>query len=202
MRPRSVLHAAPLLLAALLVGAAAPIAAQGCADVEGFDRLDFWIGEWDVLAGDRPVGRNRIEKILGGCAVTETWTGAGGGEGRSLFYYLPRSGEWKQVWVTDTATRVGGVKEKSLVDVLEGGALRFQGRVADAAGQLWYDRTTLTPLPGGRVRQHLEISSDGQTWETIFDAVYVRAGARAGAGTAAGDGPGRDSTSVSHPPLG
>jgi hypothetical protein len=37
------------------------------------------------------------------------------------------------------------------------------------------DRTTLTPLGGGEVRQHIEVSSDrGATWRSSFDAVYRR----------------------------
>lgn len=78
--------------------------------------------------------------------------------------------------MTNTATRTAGVKEMSLVEVLDDGALRFQGRIPDAAGELWYDRTTLTPLPDGNVRQVIEVSGDGETWETTFDALYVRRG--------------------------
>jgi hypothetical protein len=38
------------------------------------------------------------------------------------------------------------------------------------------DRTTLTPLPGGRVHQVIEISRDaGKTWEIAFDAEYRQA---------------------------
>jgi hypothetical protein len=41
------------------------------------------------------------------------------------------------------------------------------------------DRTTLTPLADGRVRQVIERSSDGgTTWTTGFDAMYVRAGTK------------------------
>lgn len=151
-----------------------PLAAQEpCADTPGFDRLDFWVGEWDVLVDGRQVGTNRITRILDGCAVSEEWVGQGGSRGRSLFYYLPRSDEWKQVWVTTTATRTGGVKEKSLVEELDDGSLRFQGTVRASDGALWQDRTTLTPLDGGRVRQLIEISADGTEWQTTFDAVYV-----------------------------
>lgn len=164
-------HFLPALLLAL--SPATGVAQQPCADTDGFDRLDFWVGEWDVLVDGRQVGSNRITKILSGCAVTEEWTGQGGSEGRSLFYYLAGSDEWKQVWVTNSATRTGGVKEKSLVAVLDDGSLRFQGRIPDASGTLWYDRTTLTPLDGGRVRQLIEISEDGVAWQTTFDAVYV-----------------------------
>lgn len=160
----------PILLLALLPPTI--LAQEPCADTEGFDRLDFWVGEWDVMSDGRQVGTNRITKILDGCAVTEEWVAQGGGEGRSLFYYLPRSDEWKQVWVTSSATRIGGVKEKALVAVLDDGSLRFQGRIPDSSGALWYDRTTLTPLDGGRVRQLIEISEDGVAWQTTFDAVY------------------------------
>lgn len=167
----------PLLLVAAVVAVSPPAAAQApCGDSPGFERLDFWVGEWNVFVGEQQVGTNRISKILDGCAVAEEWRSAGGGEGRSLFYYLPWSGEWKQVWVTARATRTGGVKEKTLIDELEGGGVRFQGRLPDADGVLWYDRTTLTPLPDGTVRQVIEISRDGETWETTFDAVYVRRG--------------------------
>lgn len=167
-----------LVVAALLAAPKAVAAQQPCEELEGFHRLDFWVGEWDVRMGDRQVGTNRITKILNGCAVREEWTGAAGGEGQSLFYYLPSSDEWKQVWVTSTATRVGGVKEKALVATLDDGSLQFQGQIPDSEGTLWYDRTTLTPLEGGRVRQLIEISQDEETWETTFDAVYVPADGR------------------------
>ena len=75
--------------------------------------------------------------------------------------------------MTTTATRTGGLKEKSLVEELDDGSLRFQGTVGAADGALWQDRTTLTPLDEGRVRQHIEISPDGTEWQTTFDAVYV-----------------------------
>lgn len=172
--PRSPCGPVAGLLLALLVATAAPGSAQQpCGETPGFDALDFWVGEWDVFVDEQQVGTNRISKILDGCAVTEEWRSVDGGEGRSLFYYLPWSGEWKQVWVTARATRMGGVKEKTLVDVLDEGALRFRGRLPDATGDLWYDRTTLTPLPDGRVRQVIEVSRDGESWDTTFNAVYV-----------------------------
>lgn len=176
------MHPTLLLLAASLLGATlTPLQAQAqaappaCADVPGFAELDFWLGEWVVRVGEQEVGRNRIEKVLGGCAVEEHWTGAGGQRGQSLFYFVPALEEWRQVWVTETATGTGGVKEKRLVERLAGGGVRFQGEVPVAGGGSYLDRTTLTPLDGGRVRQHIEISTDGgATWRTTFDAVYAR----------------------------
>lgn len=172
--------AATIALALLVASAAAPAARADspvpppCGEVDGFHRLDFWLGRWDVRVDGTSVGRNVIESVLDGCAVTESWTSAGGDEGRSLFYYLPATDTWKQVWVTGSATRAGGVKEKTLVARLDDGGLRFRGRIALVGGGDYLDRTTLTPLDGGRVRQHIEISrDDGATWTTTFDAVYV-----------------------------
>lgn len=160
-------------------GAAAPPPtgapqAAGCAAAPGYDALDFWVGEWSVQVDGAQVGRNRIAPILGGCALVEEWVDASGGEGRSLFYRIPALGEWRQVWVTPSALQPGGVKEKREVEAPDATSVRFQGSIPLANGGSYLDRTTLTPLEGGRVRQHIEISTDGgTTWRTTFDAVYV-----------------------------
>lgn len=149
--------------------------APACRDDPAFAQLDFWVGDWEVFVGDQKVGDDRVEKVQDGCAITEQWRAANGGTGQSLFYVEPESRRWHQVWVTGRALAPGGVKEKRLVERTDGGGLRFQGEVRDAAGNAWLDRTTLTPLPDGRVRQHIEISTDdGMNWRTTFDAVYRR----------------------------
>lgn len=167
-----------IALAVTLACVAVPAAAQQatpCAEVEGFHRLDFWLGTWDVYVGDQRVGTNRIEAVLDGCAVTERWTSSSGGEGRSLFYFVPATDTWKQVWVTGSATAPGGVKEKTLVAEHDDGGVVFQGEIPLSGGRSYLDRTTLTPSPDGTVRQLIEISTDGATWRTTFDATYRRA---------------------------
>lgn len=167
-------HAVALALAAAL---AAPLTAQApsCASQPLFSALDFWVGEWTVWVGDQQAGINRIAKILNGCAITEEWVGAGGSEGRSLFYVPPASDHWRQVWITGNALTPGGTKEKTQqLESLPGGAVRFQGTIRSADRE-WLDRTTLTPNADGTVRQHIEISVDGGvSWRTTFDAVYKR----------------------------
>ena len=160
-------------------------AGAACASSPGYQRLDFWVGDWDVLGPDGgQVGQNRIEKSLGGCAVFENWTDVTGREGKSLFFYSPVTDEWKQVWVTDG----GGLKEKTLVDEFEGPGVRFQGAIPLSDGASLLDRTTLTPLEDGRVRQVIEQSRDGGvSWNVGFDATYVpRAAADASACTTEG----------------
>ena len=52
--------------------------------------------------------------------------------------------------------------------------MRFQGEIALPSGNTCFDRTTLTPLEEGKVRQVIEVSRDGgQKWRVTFDAVYV-----------------------------
>ena len=154
-----------------------PATAQAPCDEEpGFQTMDFWVGTWTVVtAQGQQAGTNRIEKILSGCAILEHWTGSGGSQGKSLFYYNPVTDAWKQVWITQNATAQGGLKEKNLIEKRDDGGLRFQGEIPLAGGGSYLDRTTLTPLPDGRVRQVIEWSTDdGATWNTAFDAFYVR----------------------------
>jgi hypothetical protein len=162
-------------------GAQAPPPPPPCSEDPGFHQLDFWLGEWRVLVGEQEVGTNSIRPILSGCAVREEWSSARGSHGESLFYYQPATKVWKQVWVTDGARGRGGVKEKTLIETLADGSLRFQGEIPLAEGGSYFDRTTLSPLPEGRVRQLIEVSSDGAAWRAVFDAVYVPGNGRTGA---------------------
>lgn len=103
----------------------------------------------------------------------ENWTEPDGSEGKSLFYYATDQKRWKQVWVTPQANAPGGFKEKRMVGKLPGGAVRFQGEIVGPQTVV-LDRTTLTPMTGGKVRQLIEISRNGgMTWITTFDAIYV-----------------------------
>ena len=127
------------------------LAALACTGPE-YHRLDFWLGEWDVASpSGKPEGHNVISRAQDGCAIREQWTDADGSTGESLFYV--DKGRWKQVWVTSD----GGMKEKSEQPVEDG--IRFAGAI---------DRTTLTKLDGGRVRQLIERPSDGAKWEGIY----------------------------------
>jgi hypothetical protein len=151
--------------------------------------LAFWVGRWDVhdSATGQPAGFNEIVSILDGHAVLERWRGASGLEGASLFWADGASGTWKQVW----ATSAGWGKEKTMV--AEGpGLVRFEGVVTLPDGTQVRDRTTLTRLDDGRIRQVIEAAPlDGDRWEVGFDAVYTPAAGGAYHGSALPI-PGRD----------
>jgi hypothetical protein len=172
------------LALALLVGAV-PLAAhaQGAAspprtcDTDStYHKLDFWLGDWRVTVNGVLDGTDRIEKVLGGCAIIESWHDADGHLGQSLFFVSPVMRRWKQVWITDQAQATGGTKEKSAIGWYPDGGVRFQGELIGALGRIVLDRTTLTPMPDGTVRQVIEHSLDGgSTWQPPYVATYTRA---------------------------
>ena len=119
-----------------------------CTD-EVYRYFDFWIGDWEVHDEDgERQGSNRIEAILGGCALQETWTGESGSTGHSLNTVDRHTGRWHQTWVDSNGLLLlldGGLEEDSMV--LTGPGV---GRDGDPITH----RITWTPLDDGRVRQH------------------------------------------------
>ena len=164
-----------LSLLLLLVGLLGSASLSQTAPCETADhhRLDFWIGEWEVTSPQgQKQGTNRIEKTLNGCAVFEHWQDSQGGLGKSLFYFHAPSQSWKQVSITNT----GQVKEKVLLASFPGPGVRFQGEMT-RDGRKYLDRTTLEPLPDGRVRQVIEVSFDnGVNWDPKYrwEGIYSR----------------------------
>lgn len=57
--------------------------------------------------------------------------------------------------------------------IQDDGSVRFQASMRHPDAGEWLDRTTLTPLGDGMVRQLIEISRDqGESWRVAFDAIY------------------------------
>ena len=145
-----------------------------CAAAE-HHQFDFWIGDWDVRAGDgRQLGTNHITSILGGCALQEDWSSANGKvRGVSINAFDPADRHWHQEWVDTAPSRL-----TLTGDFVEGRMVMEQRRPGSSAGKVEVQRVTWTPLPDGRVRQQWEVSTDaGTTWKTAFDGYYARRGA-------------------------
>src|SRR4029434_6237011 len=96
----------PLALALLAVlGAARAESATSpqCAAPE-HRRLDFWVGDWDAFeegGGSKASARAKIEVILGGCVVKETYEQNDGLVGQSFTIYDATRKLWHQSWVTN-----------------------------------------------------------------------------------------------------
>ncbi|MEP7177392.1 MAG: hypothetical protein ABI860_12655 [Gemmatimonadales bacterium] len=163
----------PLALSLLLLPLAGSLDAQSgprpksCTAAE-YRQFDFWIGEWEVTLPDgSPAGANRIERILDGCALKESWTGAGGGHGTSYNTYDAGRHRWHQTWVDDQGNLF--VLEGTIAD----GRMTLEGETVDTAGRGQRHRIAWQQMAPGRVRQLWEMSSDGgTTWSTTFDGRY------------------------------
>ncbi|MEO6057059.1 MAG: hypothetical protein ABIQ49_09490 [Gemmatimonadales bacterium] len=163
----------PLALSLLLLPLAGSLDAQSgprpksCTAAE-YRQFDFWIGEWEVTLPDgSPAGANRIERILDGCALKESWTGAGGGHGTSYNTYDAGRHRWHQTWVDDQGNLF--VLEGTIAD----GRMTLEGETVDTSGRGQRHRIAWQQTAPGRVRQLWEMSSDGgTTWSTTFDGRY------------------------------
>ena len=148
-----------------------PAAKRPCTAPE-FHQFDFWIGTWEVRTPDGKVaGTNRIEPILDGCVLQESWRGARGLRGTSLNTYVPSTKRWQQTWMDQQGTLL-------LLDgELQGGSMVLQGESPSSQkpGVVTQQRITWTPASDGTVRQLWEASEDkGKSWTTVFDGRYSR----------------------------
>lgn len=178
------LLAAPALAPSLALRAqqSAPAAApQGpppspCLTAERNRQFDFWIGTWDVYPSAAPAGRaprigvNVITAIESGCALHESWTAARGGTGRSFNWYDTNLQSWRQLWID---------QQGNTLDYTAGeyrdGAMRFTGWTRGPQGERVEQRLIFFNIHRDTVRQLFEASRDsGRTWQSTFDARYVR----------------------------
>ena len=167
------------LLAALIIGGAAPAAgqtppAQRTCDGEEYRQFDFWLGEWGVTVRGQPTGTSVISSREKGCLIYEQWTDRRGGTGQSMNFYDRTDGKWHQVWVASNGSVL------RLSGGLENGALAYSSEAKRPDGTRVLHRLVFTPNPDGTVRQHWTTSTDdGKTWTDAFDALY-RKGAGGG----------------------
>lgn len=145
--------------------------AKPCVSAE-YRQFDFWLGEWDVFEpGGEKAGSNRIESILGGCALAEHWTGAKASRGTSLNFYDHLRKRWHQTWIDNQGAPLeldGGFAEGKMTLAGDAPSRREPGKTIR-------HRITWSELAGGRVRQLWEASDNGgKTWNVVFDGTYVR----------------------------
>ena len=143
---------------------------NSCTANPHFNDFDFWVGEWDVTdnSNGNQAGTNTITKALNNCLVLEDWHGTGGSIGKSMNYFNPQSGQWRQLWVAPGYANdiSGGLSEKSMI--LEGSISYYN----DAAHEF---RGSWTPHDDGSVRQFFEqYDAEQESWVPWFDGRYVR----------------------------
>jgi hypothetical protein len=131
-------------------------------------QFDFWIGDWRVENPDGAVlGSNRIESVLNGCVLLESWQGSSGAAGKSFNMYDRRIGKWRQTWVDGAGGRL------DLVGALVDGRMVLSGTTPGRDGGELSHEISWERLDGGAVKQHWRVSTDGgETWIDSFVGIY------------------------------
>jgi hypothetical protein len=140
-------------------------AAPSC-DAPEFRQFDFWAGDWDAFdaGGPRtPSARIRVERILDGCVIKETYEGTNGAQGQSFSIFDKTRRVWHQTWVTN----------RGVLLIIEGtfhdGSMELKGSDLTAKGKPRLVRGIWKPETGG-VRETAFTSLDnGATWTQWFD---------------------------------
>ncbi|MEL6657756.1 MAG: CDC27 family protein [Bacteroidota bacterium] len=134
-----------------------------------YTHFDFWVGEWEVFAGETKAGENIITKQEGGCAVLEQYTTARDYVGQSYNYYDPADRLWKQIWIDHTRGISNYVESER-----KPGYLQFISTDKSHPAGYANLRMTFTLNDDGSVRQHMEQQDAEGKWQTVFDGRYVR----------------------------
>lgn len=146
-------------------GAAAP---DSCTAPE-YRQFDLFIGDWDTYDVGRPdsiVARNRVTRIVGGCALREVYEQGDGLRGESISTYDASRGVWHQSWVTNRGQLL------LLEGRLEGDRMVLTAPERQADGSTSLLRGTWW-REGETVRNLAERSRDGgRTWTMVFDIAF------------------------------
>jgi hypothetical protein len=153
---------------------------QACSSAE-HAQFDFWVGDWDLVIRARKSptseewvearGKQHVERILGGCVVSEHFSGEGPGApwaGKSYSMWQPKQGKWRQTWVDDSGSYIaldGGV---------EGGTMMLYGEPMEKNGQRTQMRMAFRGVTGKSIRWVWESSKDGETWREELVIEYRR----------------------------
>jgi ketosteroid isomerase-like protein len=157
----------PLWLAGC--GTSSASAPASCSAPE-FHQFDFWIGDWNAF--DSKTGEKaahvRVEPILDGCVLQESYDGTDSRRGRSFTMYDATRRVWHQTWVTNQGQLLT-IEGKSQNN---GMSLAGSRHTNTGMGQLV--RGTWKPTQDG-VREIAVVSDDAGTSWTWFDLSFKRA---------------------------
>lgn len=144
-----------------------------CLADSNFQRLAFWVGDWEVVdSTGAHYAVQRVHAILDSCAITADWTSRGGYEGMNVSAFDRRSGEWRQVYLSNQAFPEG-VELRRSDPTYSGPGLRFVALLDPGPAVPKRSRVTILPLPDHRAMQLFEDSNDGgKTWHVQFKAEH------------------------------
>lgn len=161
----------PSVIALLLVAGAAmgqTSSSSACSSAE-YHQFDFWIGDWQVSDVSDPQtisARVKVERILNGCALKETYEGSSGVSGQSFSIFDRTRGVWHQTWVTSHGQLL----------IVEGawtnGKMVLSGIDKTPDGKDRLVRGTWIPEKDGLRETAVRSIDSGKTWVPWFDLSF------------------------------
>jgi hypothetical protein len=148
--------------------------APACTTNANFQRLAFWVGDWDV-ADSMGVhyATQRVHSVLDACAIIADWSSGGGYKGLSLFAFDVKVGRWRQMYAANQVPSPSGVELRTSDPSYDGPGVRFVLLLDPADGKAARSRVTIMPSGDRGALQLFEDSEDGgKTWRTVFKAVH------------------------------
>jgi hypothetical protein len=148
--------------------------APSCAADSNFQRLAFWVGDWDVVDSiGKHYATQRVRAVVDACAITAEWASGGGYKGLGLSSFDVRTGEWRQMYVSNQVPSPSGVELRKSDPSYRGPGVRFILLLDAADGSRSRSRVTILPQSDHRAMQLFEDSPDGgTTWHTVFKAEH------------------------------
>ena len=166
----TVMLIAAVLASSLQLARAAP-AAPDCT-APPYRQFDFWLGDWDVLDfADRTkiVARVRVEPVLAGCGLLESYSDPDGYEGRSFSIYDVTRKIWHQTWITNHGRLLvieGRLRSGAME--LSGSDRAYHGAPKRLVHGSWQ------PVAEGVREVAVRSVDDGKTWQPWFDLLFRR----------------------------
>ena len=144
--------------------------ASPCAADSSYQRLAFWVGDWDVYdSTGAHYATQRVRPVIDECAITAEWASSGGNKGMGLSAFDLKTHQWKQVYVSNQVPFRSGVSLRTSDPSYTGPGIRFIQLLDSTAGKPIQTRVTIMPLSGHRALQEFEDSRDGgKTWQVVF----------------------------------
>jgi hypothetical protein len=141
-----------------------------CTADSSYQRLAFWIGDWDVYdSTGAQYATQRVHPVIDQCAIAAEWTSGGGNKGMGLSAFDLKTHAWRQVYVSNQVPFRSGVTLRTSDPSYTGPGIRFIPLLPPSDGNPELTRVTIMPLSDHRALQEFEDSKDGgKTWQVVF----------------------------------
>jgi len=137
-----------------------------CESNPNHAKLDFWIGNWDVIVGGVKRAESEISRPKGSCMLYENYSTLGDFKGQSFNFYDQALEAYHQIWIDYQAKRTDYYE----VEAKEGYLLMETDSSSSPRLRMSY-----TLIEDGNVRQVMEqFDSSKSKWNSIFNGLYRR----------------------------